>query len=125
MFTRVNAAAVVGIRETRERFGAGQDTTEYPWSRSAAWPENHSSPERIAFQELICGERCTREAFVLRCGGDSQHPPALHCEPIANRKIADIAMVKADMIPAGNIGCMVRIAGGQDRSDRLARAKVG
>ena len=32
--------------------------------------------ERIAFQERIRGERCTREPFVLRFGGDLQHSPA-------------------------------------------------
>ena len=39
--------------------------------------------ERIAFQEWIRGERCTREPFVLRFGGDLQHSPARHCEQIA------------------------------------------
>ena len=32
--------------------------------------------ERIAFQEWIRGERCAREPFVLRFGGDLQHSPA-------------------------------------------------
>jgi hypothetical protein len=43
---------------------------------AAAWTENHTSSERIAFQERIRGERCTREPFVLRFGGDLQHSPA-------------------------------------------------
>ncbi len=43
---------------------------------AAARTENHASPERIAFQERIRGERCTREPFVLRFGGDLQHSPA-------------------------------------------------
>ena len=43
---------------------------------AAARTENHASSERIAFQERIRGERCTREPFVLRFGGDVQHSPA-------------------------------------------------
>ena len=43
---------------------------------AAARTENHASPERIAFQEWIRGERCAREPFVLRFGGDVQHSPA-------------------------------------------------
>ncbi len=43
---------------------------------SAARTENHASSERIAFQERIRGERCAREPFVLRFGGDLQHSPA-------------------------------------------------
>ena len=43
---------------------------------AAARTENHASPERIAFQERIRGERCAREPFVLRFGGDLQHSPA-------------------------------------------------
>ena len=43
---------------------------------AAARTENHASSERIAFQEWIRGERCTRESFVLRFGGDVQHSPA-------------------------------------------------
>ena len=43
---------------------------------AAARTENHASAERIAFQERIRGERCTREPFVLRFGGDLQHSPA-------------------------------------------------
>jgi glycolate oxidase iron-sulfur subunit len=31
---------------------------------------------------------------------------------LRDRKVANIAMVKPDMIAAGNIGCMVQIAGG-------------
>jgi glycolate oxidase iron-sulfur subunit len=31
---------------------------------------------------------------------------------LRDRKIANIAMVKPDVIAAGNIGCMVQIAGG-------------
>ena len=50
---------------------------------AAARTENHTASERIAFQEWICGERCTREPFVLRFGGDLQHSPARHCEQIA------------------------------------------
>ena len=42
----------------------------------AARTENHAASERIAFQEWIRGERCTREPFVLRFGGDLQHSPA-------------------------------------------------
>ncbi len=38
--------------------------------------ENHACSERIAFQERIRGERCARESFVLRFGGDLQHSPA-------------------------------------------------
>ena len=43
---------------------------------AAARTENHAASERIAFQERIRGERCTREPFVLRFGGDVQHSPA-------------------------------------------------
>ena len=43
---------------------------------AAAWTENQRASERIAFQERIRGERCTREPFVLRFGGDLQHSPA-------------------------------------------------
>ena len=43
---------------------------------AAARPENHRASERIAFQEWIRGERCAREPFVLRFGGDLQHSPA-------------------------------------------------
>ena len=43
---------------------------------AAARTENHASSERIAFQERIRGERCARESFVLRFGGDLQHSPA-------------------------------------------------
>ena len=50
---------------------------------AAAWTENHRPSERIAFQEWIRGERCAREPFVLRFGGDLQHSPARHCEQIA------------------------------------------
>ena len=50
---------------------------------AAARTENHAGSERIAFQEWIRGERCTREPFVLRFGGDLQHSPARHCEQIA------------------------------------------
>ena len=50
---------------------------------AAAWAENHRPSERIAFQEWIRGERCAREPFVLRFGGDLQHSPARHCEQIA------------------------------------------
>jgi len=45
---------------------------------------------------------------------------------LRDRKIANIAMVKPDVIAAGNIGCMVQIAGGTsvpvvhtDRASRL------
>jgi glycolate oxidase iron-sulfur subunit len=31
---------------------------------------------------------------------------------LRDRKVANIAMIKPDMIAAGNIGCMVQIAGG-------------
>ena len=53
---------------------------------AAARTENHARSERIAFQERIRGERCTREPFVLRFGGDVQHSPARHCEQIARSK---------------------------------------
>ena len=43
---------------------------------AAARTENHRASERIAFQEWIRGERCAREPFVLRFGGDLQHSPA-------------------------------------------------
>ena len=43
---------------------------------AAARTENHAASERIAFQEWIRGERCTRESFVLRLGGHVQHSPA-------------------------------------------------
>ena len=43
---------------------------------AAARTENHRRSERIAFQEWIRGERCAREPFVLRFGGDLQHSPA-------------------------------------------------
>jgi len=66
-------------------------------------------PRKNAFQEWIRGERCTREPFVLRFGGDLQHSPARHCEQIARPQGRHIATVEPDMIAAGNIGCMVQM----------------
>jgi glycolate oxidase iron-sulfur subunit len=43
---------------------------------AAARTENYTASERIAFQERIRGERCARESFVLRFGGNVQHSPA-------------------------------------------------
>ena len=62
------AAANAAARRYRGRLSLGLF--------AAARTENHASPERIAFQERIRGERCTREPFVLRFGGDVQHSPA-------------------------------------------------
>ena len=65
---RHRSAASAATRRYRRRLSLGLFT--------AARTENHTSSERIAFQERIRGERCTREPFVLRFGGDVQHSPA-------------------------------------------------
>jgi glycolate oxidase iron-sulfur subunit len=49
---------------------------------------------------------------VLRLGRHLQHPAARSRRQIAARKVANIASVKPDIVAAGNIGCMVQIAGG-------------
>jgi glycolate oxidase iron-sulfur subunit len=48
----------------------------------------------------------------LCCGSAGTTTFPAHCEQIARSKIANIATIKPDMIAAGNIGCMVQIAGG-------------
>ena len=65
---RHRTAAIAAARRYHHRLSLGLF--------AAARTENHASSERIAFQERIRGERCTREPFVLRFGGDLQHSPA-------------------------------------------------
>ena len=65
---RHRSAAAAAAQRYRHRLSLGLF--------AAARTENHAASERIAFQERIRGERCTREPFVLRFGGDVQHSPA-------------------------------------------------
>ena len=41
------------------------------------------APKELLSKNGFRGERCAREPFVLRFGGDLQHSPARHCEQIA------------------------------------------
>ena len=80
---------------------------------AAAWAENHAGLPK----ELL-----SKNGFVVKdvpeshlcCGSAGTYnilQPDI-ASRLRDRKIANIATVKPDMIAAGNIGCMVQIAGG-------------
>jgi glycolate oxidase iron-sulfur subunit len=123
---RVFAAAAAKIS------GLAKDITEYLGNMSLLPSQQHS--DIVVAYHSACslqhGQKITqlpkellsKNGFVVKdvpeshlcCGSAGTYnilQPDI-ANKLRDRKIANIAMVKPDMIAAGNIGCMVQIAGG-------------
>jgi glycolate oxidase iron-sulfur subunit len=128
------------LREDRDFAGAAatvsglaKDITEYIGGIDLKPAQTHPSDLVIAYHSacsLQHGQKITglpkellsKNGFVVKdvpeshlcCGSAGTYnilQPDI-ANRLRNRKVANIAMVKPDMIAAGNIGCMVQIAGG-------------
>ena len=112
--------------------GLARDITEYIGSLDIAWPEQRS--DLVVAYHSACslqhGQKITqlpkellsKSGFVVKdvpeshlcCGSAGTYnilQPDI-ARRLRERKVANIATVKPDLIAAGNIGCLVQIAGG-------------
>ncbi|WP_315835513.1 glycolate oxidase subunit GlcF [Bradyrhizobium prioriisuperbiae] len=109
-----------------------RDITEYIGSLDVAWPQQkndlvvayHSACSLQHGQKIaqLPKELLSKSGFVVKdvpeshlcCGSAGTYnilQPGI-ARRLRERKVANIATVKPDVIAAGNIGCMVQIAGG-------------
>ena len=123
-------------RTSREYLGGIELLSEQPARRhqgrlsrrlfAAARTENHTGSERIAFQNGFVVKDVPESHLCCGSAGTYNILQPDIANRLRDRKVANIAKVEPDMIAAGNIGCMVQIAGGDvsscgayDRASRL------
>ena len=123
-------AARRGARQGRERISARPRSdfraprplvVAYHAACSLQHGQKSSTRRRPAAPRRLRRAHDPRSASLLRLGGDLQYFATRIANALRDRKVANIARVKPDVIAAGNIGCIAQIAPRRKRPSRIPR----